>query len=239
MRPSRLAGWSGIVFSIAAALALAMEAIGTAVGGFEADDASGTLRFVTDHPQFWAVAAPAYLLMGLALIPMSIGTSEVLARAGAHSVPIRSVQVLGILSGAMFVITGVLRATGGPLQYMAELDPAAGIAATATVIVLTTHGGIQGGVLMLCIWSVAVSILALRRRALPVWLCVLGLVPGVRVALLVVGPLGAAADALWVVAVAVIPWVLLWPGVLGAVMVLRARDDSAQVEDGAGGSVVL
>jgi hypothetical protein len=227
MRTSRFAGWSAIVFTIAAVLALVMEATAVA-SGLDPDDAPGTLRFVAEHPLLWAVAAPAYLVMGLALIAAVIGTTDVLAGndrevPSVPSVPVRAVQAVGIMAAALFVIAGVFRAGGGPLQYMAEIDRAAGIAATAAVIVLTTHGGIQGGVLLLCVWIVAVSIAGLSRRTLPVWLCVLGLVPAVRIALVVLGPLGFALDALWFVAIAVIPWALLWPGTLGIVLLVRFR----------------
>src|SRR6478735_7865526 len=47
MHTSRFAGWSAIVFSIAAAVAFAMEASATS-RGLDPDDAPGTLRFVAE-----------------------------------------------------------------------------------------------------------------------------------------------------------------------------------------------
>ena len=65
-------------------------------------------------------------------------------------------------------------------------------------------------------------------RALPIWLCVLGLVAGLRLVMLMAGPFLTAAGIdfpgfLWVASLALIPLGMLWWLGLGVVLLFKSH----------------
>ncbi|SFS03941.1 hypothetical protein SAMN04487846_1727 [Microbacterium sp. cf046] len=227
---SRFGGWAAIVFSLAALVWFGTEASVAAIGGIDADDAVATLAFVTAHPLPWNISGFALIGMALALIPASLAASDALSsadRASAH-LGARSLAALGVITAALFFFMGVLRETAGPLAYIAEIDATSGVAAAAALVVVGAHGAAQGAVFAMCIWAVGIGILGLRTRTLPVWLCVLAVIPAVRIVILLLGPLGALPDWTWFIAVAVIPLTLLWPLALGIALLRLRRSGSGR-----------
>jgi hypothetical protein len=222
--PSKLGAAGAIVFSLAAIAWFASEVAVTVIGGVEPDDAVGVLGLITRNPAAWTISGFALLLMAVALLPAVFATSEVLAEADRSTrVVTRSLAALGVIAAALFFLMGVLRQTSGPLAFFAEIDRAAGIAATASVQLIGAHGAAQGGILAVCLWAVGVGVEGLRTRTLPVWLGVLGVIPALRVLALVLGPVLPLPDWTWFVAIAAVPLSMLWPLALGVALLMERR----------------
>jgi hypothetical protein len=79
----------------------------------------------------------------------------------------------------------------------------------------------RAATLALCAWAVGISLIGLRTKSLPLWLCALGIVPAFRL-LAALGALGFLPDGLWIVFPASIPGAMLWCFVLGVVLLRMA-----------------
>lgn len=189
--------------------------------GFEdTDDPALSLQFLRTYPEIYLLAGLTLFLMAAALTVATFAMFDTLA-ARANLLALRSVSVLGLVSATFFFGHGVLRHGAGPMLHIDGLDPTWGQAAYLAVQMGGIHGFAQGAILALCSWAVGISLIGLRTKTLPVWLCAFGIVPGLRI-VAVFGPLGVVPDALWIVFIASIPGAMIWCLVLGIVVLRRA-----------------
>lgn len=87
-----------------------------------------------------------------------------------------------------------------------------------------------GGIFALCLWAVGLSLIGLRTKAIPLALCVLGILPAFRIASGTLGPLGLVPDAdiLWLLGMASILGTILWCLLLGVVLLRRSFESTAE-----------
>ncbi len=85
----------------------------------------------------------------------------------------------------------------------------------------------QGAITALAGWAVAICLIGLRTRALPLVVIVLGVVPAFRLTGILLGGLGVDADLLWIFAISSIPGVMVWTLILGIVLLRRSLAASA------------
>lgn len=80
-----------------------------------------------------------------------------------------------------------------------------------------------------CTWAVAISLIGLRTKDIPLALCLFGVIPAFRLMALLLGPLGFLPDLdfLWILSIAAIPGVMLWCLILGIVLLRRVSAASA------------
>jgi hypothetical protein len=233
-RGSRAGAIAVVVASLAGFAWTALELMQPALGFNDTDSPAVTLAFLATHADVWAKAALVLLLFGTTLVVSTSAVAEVLAPRSSP-LAVKSISAAGFLAAACFFLFGVLRGVSGPLQYVEGLDRAWGEAAFLVVQVAGVHGFAQAGLLAFCLWAVGVSVVGFRSGALPRVVCLLGLIPGLRVAVLLFGSGGAIEglpDVLWIVAMLVIPATFLWSLVLGLVLLRRSLRGPAVVPGG-------
>ncbi len=231
---SRAGAIAIIVASIAGLAMMAFELTQPALGFDDTDSPATTLSFLATHADVWVRSAYAlFALAGGALVGAFAVFDVLSGRAGALA--LRSVTAIGIFSAAAFFGFGVLRAAVAPLQYIAGLDRTWGESAFLVIQVAGVHGLAQAGILTFCGWAVGIGVLGYRSRALPRALCLLAVLPGLRLLLLALGPIGAASsagqvlpDVLWIVAMLTIPGTFAWSLVLGLVLLRRSVRGTAR-----------
>ncbi|TFD57194.1 hypothetical protein E3T39_14300 [Cryobacterium suzukii] len=215
-----IAGLGGIVWFI-------LELLPPAFGFDDIDNPAVSLDYLRQYPQFYPLAGVVLFIMAIAFVVASFAVSDALA-PHASSITRRSLSALGILSAAFLVMHGVLRESMGPLLYVDGLNRAWGESAYLAILMLGTHGFAQASLLTLCVWVVGVSVAGVRSHALPIWLCVLGIITGLRLVTLIAGPLLTATsvslpEIFWLGSVALIPLGMLWWLGLGAVLLVKSR----------------
>ena len=89
---------------------------------------------------------------------------------------------------------------------------------------VVSQGVLIGGICALCLWIVGLSVIGLRTKALPLALCILGILPAFRIVSSTLGPLGLLpdSDALWLLGMASILGTILWCLLPGVVFLRRA-----------------
>lgn len=229
---SRSGGIAVIVAGLAGIALFALEVMGPVLGFDDTDNPAVSLDYLHQHPQFYAFAAIAAFIMALANIAASFAISDVLGPR-TSSITRRSLSALGLFAAAFLFMHGVLRDSVGPMLYIDSLKSEWGESAYLTIQLLGTHGFLAAGFVALAIWSVGICMAGARSRSLPIWLCVLGLVAGLRLVILMAGPLmtTAAIEApafVWVAAMALIPLGMLWWLALGIVLLAKSRRNREQ-----------
>jgi hypothetical protein len=215
-----IAGLGGIVW-------FTLELLPPVLGFDDTDNPAVSLDYLRQHPQFYPLAGVVLFTTAIALVVASFAVSDAL-EPRTSSLTRRSLSALGLLSAAFLFMHGVLRSSVGPLLYIDGMNSAWGESAYLTIQMLGIHGFAQAGLLMLCVWTVGISVAGARSRALPIWLCVLGIATGLRLVLVVAGPLLMAAridlpEILWLGSMALIPLSMLWWLGLGVVLLLTSR----------------
>lgn len=222
--PARSGALAMIVASVAALAWTALELVQPASGFEDTDSPTVTLQFLALHRDVWANAGFALLVLGIAMTVATFALADVLADRSS-SLTVRSISTAGIFAAACFFLFGVLRSGSGALLYINGLREDWGHAAFLVIQMMGIHGFAQAGVLAFCLWAVSISVFALRSGALPRILCVLGLIPALRIVLLMLGSSGsldALPDGLWIVAMITIPGTFLWSLILGLVLLRRS-----------------
>lgn len=217
---ARLGALSVVVFAVAGIAWFALEVAPPALGFQDTDSPAVMLPFLRQHSELSVYAGIALVVMAITLVTATFTTSDVLVQR-ADSLAVRSTAAFGIFAAAFFLMHGVVRLSVEPLLYIDGLDPAWGEAAYLTVQLMGIHGFAQAGIFALCLWAVGVSLIGFRTKALPLPLCLLGIVPTLRI-LGILGPLGVLPDGLWIAFMVSIPGVMLWCVLLGAVLVRRS-----------------
>lgn len=234
----RAGGLAVIIAGLAGTTWFVLELMPPVLGFDDTDNPAVSLDYLHQHPQVYAFAGITLFAMALALIVASFAVSDALGpRTG--SLTRRSLSALGLFSAAFFFIHGVLRSSVGALLYIESLSDAWGESTYLTIQALGIHGFAQAGIMTLGVWAVGICAAGARARALPLWLCVLGIFPGLRVLILTAGPFMTAgsgdsgtnggtgavdmSEFLWLGSIALIPLAMLWWLGLGIVLLLKTR----------------
>ncbi|MEC5185475.1 hypothetical protein RCH12_002952 [Cryobacterium sp. MP_3.1] len=223
-----IAGLGGIAW-------FTLELLPPVLGFDDTDNPAVSLDYLRRYPQFYALAGVVLVAMALAFVVASVAVSDALAPR-ASSITRRSLSALGVLSAAFLFMHGVLRLSVGPLLYIDGMNSSWGESAYLTIQTLGIHGFAQASLLSLGVWTVGISVAGARSRALPIWLCVLGIVTGLRLVVVLAGPILMAAsidlpEVFWFGSVALIPLAMLWWLGLGVVLLVTSRPIRAQKPD--------
>ncbi|TFC96824.1 MULTISPECIES: hypothetical protein [Cryobacterium] len=223
----RAGGMASVIAGVGGITWFTLELVPPALGFDDTDNPAVSLDYLSQYPQFYPLAGVVLFTMAIAFVVASFAVSDALAPR-TSSITRRTLSALGIMSAAFLFMHGVIRASVGPLLYIDGMNSRWGESAYLTIQTLGTHGFAQASLLMLSVWTVGISVAGARSRALPVWLCIMGGVTGLRVVALVVGPFLKAAgidvpEILWLGSVALIPLAMLWWLGLGAVLLVKSR----------------
>lgn len=226
-RSGRAGAIALIVASLAGIAWTALEFVQPSLGFDDTDNPAVTLAFLARHADVWINASFVLLLLAISTIVAVFAVGDVLAQRSSL-MTVRTITAAGALAAACFFMFGVLRGSVHPLLYIEGLDRVWGQSAFLVVQIVGIHGFAQAGILAFCLWAVGVSAAGLRSGALPRAVCLLGVIPAVRITLLLLGGSGALEalvaalpDALWVVGMLAIPGTYLWAFVLGLVLLRR------------------
>ena len=223
----RAGGMAVIIAGLAGIAWFILELMQPVLGFDDTDNPGVSLDYLRQHPQFYTLAGIALFIMAIAYIVASFAVSDALAPR-TSSITRRSLSALGLFSAAFFFMHGVLRESVGPLLYIDSVNSGWAESAYLAVQMVGIHGFAQAGLLALCAWGVGISAAGARSHALPMWLCILGLVAGLRLVLLIAGPVMTAAEIdlpvfLWILSIALIPSGMLWWLCLGVALLVKSR----------------
>ncbi|MBG6059683.1 hypothetical protein RCH16_002033 [Cryobacterium sp. MP_M5] len=223
----RAGGMAFVIAGLGGITWFTLELLPPVLGFDDTDDPAVSLDYLRQYPQFYPLAWVALFIMAIAFIVASFAVSDALAPR-TSSITRRSLSALGLLSAAFLFMQGVLRESVGPLLYLDGMNSGWGESAYLTIQMLGTHGFAQASLLTLCVWALGISVAGARSHALPRWLCVLGVVAGLRLVMLIAGPFLTAAridlpEFLWFGSVALIPLGMLWWLGLGVVLLVKSR----------------
>ena len=229
---ARAAGLSAITFALASLAFFALQLAPPMLGFDDTDNPAVSLAFVRAHPDINVFAGLCLIMMAITLVVTILGVADVVVPR-ADSLALRCASTFGLFAAALFLVTGGLRiGASGPLLHIAGLRDDWGETAYLAFNVTGQAAGITA-IVGLCLWAIALSVIGRRRRVLPVWLCVLGIVPAFRLLGGTLGPLGVLPDSefLWILGMVSIPGTMVWCLLLG--LVLLRRGSSSAGEQGA------
>jgi hypothetical protein len=171
--------------------------------GFEdTDDPRVSLEFLAADETAWPMAGLFLATAAIALIPTVLAMRDRLTTATASL-------------AAMFFAMAVIRMAGGPVRYVQGLDQSWGETAYLVTQFVGVHLAAQAGGLMLAAWIAGTAWLGARRRVIPIALAMLGIVPALRL-LVILGPFASGlGDGLWLFLLAGIPVAFVWLVLLG------------------------
>jgi hypothetical protein len=233
----RAGGAAVLIAGLAGITWYALELLPPLLGFEDTDNPAVSLDYLRQYPQVYAFAGVTVFIMAIADIVASFAVSDALAPR-TSSITRRSLSALGLFAAAFVFMHGVLRESVGPLLYIDSLKSEWGESAYLTIQMLGTHGFAQAGLIMLSVWAVGISVAGARSRALPIWLCIVGLIAGLRLAMLIAGPFMTAPSAfdtdagtalndlpeyLWLGSMALIPLGMIWWLALGIVLLVKSR----------------
>lgn len=220
---SRAGGLALIVFAIAGVAWFALELVQPNAGYPDTDSPAESLAFLRLRPEVYAQAGIALLVMAATLATGVLATRSSLAQR-ADGLGLRLATAAGLLAAVCAFLHGVLRMSVQPLLHIDGLQRSWGEAAYLAIQMLGIHVFAQGALLALSAWAVMIALLGARTRSLPLALCALGVVPGLRLVGLA-GPFvpldDDAAGIVWMAWMASIPATLVWTGLLGVALLRR------------------
>ncbi|MDJ0339158.1 hypothetical protein [Cryobacterium sp. PH31-O1] len=227
----RAGGVAVIIAGLGGILSVTLELLPPALGFDDTDNPVVSLDYLRQYPQIYPVVGVTVFVMAIADIVASFAVSDALAPR-TSSITRRSLSALGLLTAAFLFMHGVLRESVGPLLYVDAMNSGWGESAYLTILMLGTHGFAQASLLALGFWAVGISVAGARSHALPIWLCVLGVISGLRLVILIAGPFLTAANVdlpgfFWFGSVALIPLGMLWWLALGVVLLVKSRSRRA------------
>ncbi|SDK07837.1 hypothetical protein SAMN05216282_102336 [Cryobacterium psychrotolerans] len=228
----RAGGMAVVIAGLGGITWFTLELLPPVLGFDDTDNPAVSLDYLRQYPQFYPLAGVVLFIMAVAFVVASFAVSDALAPR-TSSITRRSLSALGLMSAAFLFMHGVLRESLGPLLYIDGMNSGWGESAYLTLQMLGTHGFAQASLLTLCVWAVGISVAGARSHALPIWLCVLGVVTGLRLVMLITGPLLTAASIdlpafLWLGSMALIPLGMLWWLALGVVLLVKSRRNLRQ-----------
>ncbi|TFC85281.1 hypothetical protein E3T28_06725 [Cryobacterium sinapicolor] len=225
----RAGGTAAVVAGLGGITWFTLELLPPVLGFDDTDDPAASLDYLRQYPQLYPVAGVALFTMAIAFVVASFAVSDVLAPR-TSSITRRSLSALGLMSATFLFMHGVLRSSVGPLLYIDGINSRWGESAYVSIQMLGTHGFAQASLLTLSVWVVGISVAGARSHALPIWICVLGVVTGLRLVMLIAGPLLTATnidlpEVIWLSSVALIPLGMLWWLGLGIVLLVKSHRD--------------
>lgn len=228
----RAGGTAAVVAGLGGITWFTLELLPPLLGFDDTDNPAVSLDYLRQYPQFYPLAGVVLFIMSIAFVIASFAISDALAPR-TSSITRRSLSALGLISAAFLFMHGVLRASVGPLLYIDGMNSRWGESVYLTIQMLGTHGFAQASLLTLCVWAVGISVAGARSHVLPIWLCVLGIVTGLRIVMLIAGPLLTATsidlpEVVWLSSVALIPLGMLWWLGLGVVLLVKSRHNREQ-----------
>ena len=228
----RAGGIAVVIAGLAGIIWFALELLPPVLGFDDTDNPAVSLDYLRQHPQFYPLAGVTVFIMAIAFVVASFAVSDALAPR-TSSITRRSLSALGLFSAAFLFMHGVLRESVNPLLYIDSIKSGWGESAYLTIQMLGTHGFAQASLLTLCGWAVGISVAGARSHALPLWLCVLGVVLGLRLVVSIAGPFLTAAridlpEFVWFGFMALIPLGMLWWLGLGVVLLVKSLPIRAQ-----------
>lgn len=223
----RTGGMAVVIAGLGGIAWFTLELLPPVLGFDDTDDPAVSLDYLRQYPQVYPLAGVVLFIMAIAFLVASFAVSDALAPR-TSSIVRRSLSALGLFSAAFLLMHGVLRESAGPLLYIDGMNSGWGESAYLTLQMLGTHGFAQASLFALCVWAVGISVAGARSHTLPIWLCVLGMVTGLRLVTLSAGPFLTAAsidlpDFLWLGSVALIPLGMFWWLALGVVLLAKSR----------------
>ncbi len=226
---ARVAGLSVIVFAVASLAWFVFELVPPGLGFEDTDSPAVMIAFVRAHPDIHVFAGLCLIVMAISLTVAILGIGEALAPP-ANSFAVRCISTLGLFAAAFFLVSGGLKVgASGPLLHIAGLRQEWGETAYL-VYQVAGQALLISGIVGLCLWAVGLSLIGLRARVLPVALCLLGIVPAMRLVGGTLGPLGVLPDSelLWIVGLISIPGTMVWCLLLGIVLLRRGFGSEAE-----------
>jgi hypothetical protein len=221
MSPDRAGGTAAIVFAVAGLAWFGAEMTPQLIGYEDTDSADVMLAMLQAHPWVYSSSGLALLVMAGALIPAALAIATVVAGA-RESLTARCSAVVGCLAAAFFAFQGALRLGGGPLLYIAGLDPDWGRAGYTAMQLIGAQGAMHAAMLSLGVWTVLVAWVGYRRRTLARAVAWSAVVPGLRIPLMLTGPFVSLPGELWLAAILLLPLTIVWCGVLGVAVLARS-----------------
>lgn len=230
----RAGGLAVMIAGLAGVTWFALELMPQVLGFEDTDNPAVSLDYLGRHPQYYAFAGISLFIMAMALVVASFAVSDALAPR-TSSLTRRVLSALGLFTAAFFFMHGVLRESAGPILYLDGLNRGWGESAYLSIQMVGIHGFAQAGIMMFCAWAVGICAAGARSRTLPLWLCILGVFPALRVLMLLAGPImvaptngsetgtDALTEFLWLGSIALIPLAMLWWLCLGAVLLAGPR----------------
>jgi hypothetical protein len=183
MKPSKIAGIALIVFFIAFAVMLTLEAQRP-----EGDNPVLNMAFIQEHHNIFTFTGQAFMVMAVALAVGLVGLWDGVY-AGEKSLMVKVGFLFGLFAVAFLLLNGVLRMTGGTLMFMAEMDPDFAISGYLALQIVGTQGLVAGSGLSLDIFVFMLSLHNWQAGKFPRLLSVLGVAGLVSSALGFVGQL--------------------------------------------------
>lgn len=226
---ARLAGLSIIVFALAGICWSVLESTPPRLGFEDTDDPAVMVGFIREHPEVFVQAGFALILMAISLTIAVLAVAEAMT-PGSGPVARRLPLAVGLFAAAFFLFGGAVRiGSSGPLLHMAGLREEWGESAYLAVQVVS-QAVLIGGIFALCLWAVGLSLIGLRTKAIPLALCVLGILPAFRIVSATLGPLGLMPDTeiVWLISLASILGTILWCLLLGVVLLTRSFGSTAE-----------
>ncbi|UVJ40286.1 hypothetical protein [Arthrobacter sp. CJ23] len=223
---TRAAAFSTIVFALASIVWFVLEGTPQRLGFEDTDDPALMVAFIQQHPEVFIQAGTMLIVMAASLTVAVLAVAQLVGSLLAPSsgaVGLRATSTFGLFAAAFFLFGGGVRiGSSGPLLHMAGLRPEWGEGAYLAAQVVS-QAVLIGGILALCLWAVGLSLIGLRTKALPLPLCILGVLPAFRIVSSILGALGLLPgdDILWVLGMASIVGTVLWCLVLGLVLLRR------------------
>lgn len=226
---ARAAALSTIVFAFAGAAWFAFEIAPVGLGFEDTDNPAVMLRFVRAHPDIFVNAGLALIVMAITFTVAVLGVAEGLGPR-SNSLLLRSASAFGLVAAAFFLMhAGIRIGTSGPLLHIGGLNEDWGEVAYLAAQVVG-QALLIGGIVGLCLWAVGLCLVGIQTRVLPLPLCLLGVLPAIRLVTGTLGPLRLLPDSdlLWVLSVAAIPGTMLWCLLLGLVLLRRGIEPAAE-----------
>lgn len=216
---TRIAGLASIIAGLAGVTWFWLESTPPRFGFDDTDNPLVSLQFLALHSATYAQIGVTLFVMAISLIIATYAVSDALAHR-ANALALRVVTTIGLFSAAFLLMHGVLRLGVLPLLYVNSVRAEWGQAAYLVSQFAGIHGFVEGGIVTLCMWAVGISAIGFRTRALPLAICLLGVVPGFRL-LSFFGPFGASLDGLWIFFMLSIAGAMLWCVALGVILLVR------------------
>lgn len=174
--PSRTLGFAALYLAAALVAAMVYFLVGTDYPSVT-NPVEKLDLLVQQHVSIQLMYLVAYVGFGLVLVVLALGLSERLTSVSARTA--RVAAAIGVIWAGMLIASGFVFIVG--MRAVVDLqvtDPAAAVAAWQAIEPVAVGLGGAGGEILGGTWVLLVSLVALRGRALPVWLCGLGLVVG-------------------------------------------------------------